>query len=136
MKIEFIHSYNDVICVNNLFFVWNEFVVGKKSKKDVQDFSRNFLDNIISLHEDLANKTYQHDGYQSFFINDLKRCHIYKAVVRDRLLHHAVYRLLYPFFEKTFIHDLYSCRLGKGVHKAIERFDYYGRKPKSGCLRK
>jgi len=94
----------------------------------VQEFSRNLLDNIISLHEDLANKTYQHGGYHSFYINDPKRRHIHKASVQDRLLHHAVYRLLYPFFEKTFIHDSYSCRLEKGVYKAIERFNAYASK--------
>jgi len=128
MKIECIHNYSDVICVNNLFSAWEEFIVGKKSKKDVQEFSRNLLDNIISLHEDLANKVYRHGGYHSFYINDPKRRHIHKAAVRDRLLHHAVYRLLYPFFERTFIHDSYSCRLGKGTHRAIERFGHYGRK--------
>jgi retron-type reverse transcriptase len=37
-------------------------------------------------------------------------------------LHHAIYRILYPFFEKTFIADSYSCQLGKGAHKAINRF--------------
>jgi retron-type reverse transcriptase len=29
---------------------------------------------------------------------------------------------LYPFFDKTFIADSFSCRLGKGTHKAINRF--------------
>ncbi|MFA7653878.1 MAG: reverse transcriptase/maturase family protein [Candidatus Magasanikbacteria bacterium] len=42
--------------------------------------------------------------------------------VRDRLVHHAIYRVLYPFFERTFIGDSYSCRIDKGTHKAIGRF--------------
>jgi retron-type reverse transcriptase len=109
--------------VNNLFLAWSEFVIGKRSKNDVQEFSRNLIDNILSLHESLINKTYRHGGYHSFYINDPKRRHIHKASVPDRLLHHAIYRLLYPFFEKTFIYDSYSCRLGKGVYKAIEQFN-------------
>jgi len=128
MKIQLIHKYNDIICVNNLFLAWNEFVMGKRSKKDVQEFSRNLIDNILSLHESLVNKTYKHGGYHSFYINDPKRRHIHKASVKDRLLHHAIYRLLYPFFEKTFIYDSYSCRLEKGVYKAIERFDEFSYK--------
>jgi RNA-directed DNA polymerase len=128
MKIQLTHKYNDIICVNNLFLAWNEFVVGKRSKQDVQEFSRNLIDNILALHESLVNKTYRHGGYHSFYINDPKRRHIHKASVEDRLLHHAIYRLLYPFFEKTFIHDSYSCRLGKGVYKAIERFDKFSYK--------
>ena len=128
MKIQFVHSYDDVICISNLLSAWNEFVVGKRPKRDVQEFSRNLLDNIISLHEDLANRTYRHGGYHSFYISDPKRRHIHKAPVQDRLLHHAVCRLLCPFFERTFIYDSYSCRLGKGVHRAICRFDDYARK--------
>jgi retron-type reverse transcriptase len=30
--------------------------------------------------------------------------------------------VLYPYFDKKFIHDSYSCRYGKGTHKAMERF--------------
>jgi len=117
------HSYNDIIDLNNLFSAWREFVVGKTNKDDVQSFSFNLFDNIAKLHDDLANKTYAHGGYHSFYINDPKRRHIHKAEVRDRLLHHAIYRLLYPFFDRTFISDSYSCRLDKGVYKAIENFD-------------
>lgn len=80
------------------------------------------MDNIVELHEALVNKTYRHGGYESFYITDPKRRHIHKASVRDRLLHHAVYRILYPFFDHTFIVDSFSCRRDKGVHKAINRF--------------
>lgn len=128
MKIQLAHNYNDIISADNLFSAWNEFIIGKRSKKDVQEFSRNLIDNIIALHGDLVNKVYRHGGYHSFYINDPKRRHIHKASVRDRLLHHAVCRLLYLFFEKTFIHDSYSCRLEKGTDKAIERFNVCARK--------
>jgi len=96
--------------------------VGKKKKTDVQLFSRDLMDNIVALYQDLANFTYSHGGYESFFVNDPKRRHIHKASVRDRLLHHAVYRILYPFFDKTFIGDSYSCRIDKGTHRAINHF--------------
>jgi retron-type reverse transcriptase len=122
MKIQFTHTFEDIISLENLLLAWQEFSRGKKSKPDVELFSRELMDNIIALHESLANKTYRHGDYESFFINDPKRRHIHKASVRDRLLHHAVYRLLYPFFEKTFISDSFSCRLDKGTHRAINRF--------------
>lgn len=106
-----------------MFSAWEELVVDKSSKDDIQAFSLNLFDSVAKLYDDLVNKTYKHDGYYSFYINDPKRRHIHKADVKDRLLHHAIYRLLYPFFERTFISDSYSCRLGKGVYKAIENFD-------------
>jgi retron-type reverse transcriptase len=77
--------------------------------------------NIISLHRDLAERSYRHSSYEAFNISDPKPRNIHKASVRDRLLHHAIYRVLYPYFDNKFFHDSYSCRLEKGTHKAIKR---------------
>lgn len=114
--------------MENLLEAWREFVVGKKLRKDVEDFQRHLMNNIISLHKDLETKTYKHSSYEAFNISDPKPRNIHKAKVRDRLLHHALYRKLYPFFDKTFIADSYSCRVGKGTHKALERFKSFSNK--------
>ena len=100
---------------------WKEFIKGKRQRKDVQEFGLNLMDNILELHGDLVNHIYKHGGYQAFNICDPKPRNIHKATVRDRLLHRAIYRILYPFFDKTFISDSYSCRIGKGTHRAINR---------------
>ena len=47
--------------------------------------------------------------------------------MRDRVLHHAVFRVLYPIFDKTFIFDSYSCRNGKGAHRAVNRLEKFCR---------
>ena len=98
------------------------FPAGKREKKDVQDFGLHLADNILQLYEELSNFTYVHGNYKAFNISDPKPRNIHKADVRDRVLHHAIYRQLYPFFEKVFIADSYSCRNDKGTHKAISRF--------------
>ena len=90
------------------------------------EFSLHLTDNIIELHQDLVNKTYQHGSYQQYRINDPKPREIHKATVRDRLVHHAIYRILYPYFNKQFIFDSYSCRNEKGTHRAINRFRDFG----------
>jgi RNA-directed DNA polymerase len=128
MKIQLSHKFEDIISVENLLLAWGEFIKGKKNKKDVQEFSLRLMDNIFDLHFDLANLTYKHSAYQAFSINDPKPRIIHKASIRDRLLHHAIYRLLYPFFDKTFIADSFSCRNNKGTHKAIARFRVFGQK--------
>ncbi len=121
-KIQFIHDYYYITSVENLLCAWQEFLCGKRKRQDVQDFGRNLMTNIIELHNSLVNFTYIHSGYEAFKISDPKPRDIHKASVRDRLLHHAIYRQLYPFFDKTFIADSYSCRNNKGTHKAINRF--------------
>ena len=122
MKIQLTHSFKDIVSLDNLLLAWKEFLRGKKKKKDVQEFSFRLMDNIISLHQDLVHHTYKHGGYQAFNISDPKPRNIHKASVRDRLVHHAIYRKLYLFFDKTFIADSFSCRIGKGTHKALNRF--------------
>lgn len=121
-KIQLSHKYEDVISVSNLLYAWQEFEVGKSKKPDVIEYGQVLMDNILALHRDLVNHTYNHGNYHEFRINDPKPRLIHKASVRDRLLHHAVYRILYPFFDRTFIPDSFSCRNEKGAHKAIKRF--------------
>lgn len=122
------HVYDDIISVENLLDSWKEFLQGKKKRKDVAEFSVQFMDNLLALHGELAEKTYQHGPYYAFKINDPKPREIHKASVRDRLVHHAICRILYPYFDRQFIHDSYSCRLEKGTQRANNRFRQFARK--------
>jgi retron-type reverse transcriptase len=119
--------YDHIISTENLLAAWREFLKGKRSKKDVQDFQYRLADNILELHNDLKNKTYIHGKYHAFKISDPKPRDIHKAMVRDRLLHHAIYRILYSFFDPIFVYDSYSCRKDRGTHKALKRFTYFSR---------
>ncbi|TSC93569.1 MAG: RNA-directed DNA polymerase [Candidatus Berkelbacteria bacterium Athens1014_28] len=84
-------------------------------------FERNFEDNLFSLYHELKNGIYHHSQYTAFYINDPKLRRVHKAEVRDRIVHHAIYRVLYPVFDRSFIYDSYSCRIDKGTHKAVDR---------------
>ncbi len=72
-------------------------------------------------------KTYHHGSYEAFLICDPKLRQIHKAGVRDRVLHHAIFRILYQIFDRRFIHDSYSCRVGKGTHAAVNRLERFTR---------
>ncbi|MBI3627114.1 group II intron reverse transcriptase domain-containing protein [Candidatus Uhrbacteria bacterium] len=122
MKIQLSHGFEKIISVENLLDAWKEFVRGKRNKIDVQNFSLDLMSNIFSLRDELVGLTYKHGGYEAFNICDPKPRNIHKAAVRDRLLHHAIYRILYPFFDKVFISESFSCRLDKGTHRAINKF--------------
>ncbi|MFA5355630.1 MAG: reverse transcriptase/maturase family protein [Candidatus Paceibacterota bacterium] len=122
MKIQLGHKFEDIADADNLLEAWREFLRGKGNKPDVQEFSLCLMNNILSLHRDLINHKYKHGGYRCFKIKDPKARTIHKASVRDRLLHHAAYRLLYPFFDRIFISDSFSCRKNRGTHKSLNRF--------------
>jgi retron-type reverse transcriptase len=125
-KKKYLGTYDSIISVENLLNAWKHFQKGKKSKKDVQIFEYQLMENLLSLHTDFKSKTYTHGDYNAFKVNDPKPRDIHKATVRDRVLHHALYRALSPFYFSLFIADSYYCQDGKGVHKALKRFKKFG----------
>lgn len=113
--------FHEVVSVANLFAAWNEFKKGKRKKRDVALFELHLENNIFALHRVLTDKTYTHEPYVDFYVCDPKRRHIHKASVRDRVLHQAIFRVLYPVFDKHFIFDSYSSRINKGTHAGVAR---------------
>ncbi len=120
--------FEQIISIDNLFAAWEEFVFDKRGKIDVQEFSFHLEENIFRLHRDLAHRKYKHGAYSGFYICDPKVRHIHKATVRDRVLHHAIFRILNPIFEPTFIAHSFSCRIGKGTHNGVEALERMLRK--------
>ena len=112
--------FDEIVSTENLFLAWDKFKNGKRNKKDVQLFEWNLEENIFRLSRDLKDKTYKHGAYHSFNIKDPKPRNIHKAQVRDRILHHAVFRILNPIFEPSFVSASFSCREGYGTHKGVQ----------------
>lgn len=112
--------YKNLITLENLFSAWYGFKKGKQNKMDVMIFERNLEDNIFELYRELSTKTYKHQGYQTFHIHDPKFRIINKAGVRDRVVHHLIFKYLEPIFQPTFIKQSYSCQVGKGIHQSMQ----------------
>jgi retron-type reverse transcriptase len=117
--------FDQIISLDNLLLSWSEFKSGKRGKPDVQAFERSLEENLFNLHWELKNGSYRHQPYQSFLIFDPKLRQIHKAEVRDRVIHHAVFRILYPLLDPAFVFDSYSCRVGKGTHRAVKRLENF-----------
>lgn len=105
-----------------MFSAWEGFKKGKENKKDVLEFTLSLEDNIFTLYRELRESGYCHANYTSFYICDPKLRHIHKAEVKDRIVHHAIMRVIESVFDRTFIFDSYSSRKNKGTHGAIKRF--------------
>lgn len=120
--------FDKIISLENLFSAWDKFKSDKRNKRDVQKFEWNLEQNIFRLHRDLKLRRYAHGNYTSFYIHDPKQRHIHKATVRDRVLHHAIFTVLNPIFESTFIATSFSCRVGKGTHKGVGALNVIARR--------
>lgn len=122
-----IHSnlFYHITSEENLLHAWKEFKKGKINKNTIQEFEFNLESNIIELSKSLRNCTYKISAYQEFYVYDPKKRHIHAAIVRDRIVHQAIYRIINNIFEPIFIHDSFSCRLGKGTHGGINRLNKF-----------
>jgi RNA-directed DNA polymerase len=88
-------------------------------------FFYNLEAEILRLREELLQHTYRPDAYRYFRIFDPKERVIAVAPFRDRVVHHAVVRILTPIYERVFIHDSYATRPNKGTHAAIQRTQHF-----------
>lgn len=111
--------FEKIISLENLFTAFDEFKADKQNKKDVQSFEWNLENNIFELNRELKYHKYRHGVYTKFTICDPKPRIIHKASVRDRILHHAIFRVLNPVFEPCFISHSFSCQVNKGTHKGV-----------------
>jgi len=114
---------NDCIdlSLKNIWKTWFVFKKGKNWSAELHDFKFQLEPNLFKLFRDLNNGTYRHGGYRKFVVCDNKRREISVASVRDRLVHRLLYDFLVKIYDKTFIYDAWSCRVGKGLLGAIER---------------
>lgn len=109
------------IGLKNIVQTWSIFKRGKRFTSDLCEFQYNLEKNLYGLYKNLNEGTYRHGGYRKFIVNDNKRREISVASVHDRFVHRLIYDYLCPIYDKTFIYDVWSCRLGKGLLGGIER---------------
>jgi len=118
-------NYDELFNLNNIFEAWKKFRRRKAGKNDVMDFELHLEDNFFCLYEDLHNGVYEHSSYKYFQIFDNKKRDIYKAEVRDRVVHQIIYDYLLSLFEPEFISDSYASRINRGQYNAINSFRYF-----------
>jgi len=122
------HLYERIYSIPNLILAFKKARKGKTKKIYVIEFQKDFVNNINKLHEELKNRTYYPEPLKTFILRDPKTRKISKAEFRDRIVHHAIYNIIEPIFEKIFIYDSCANRLEKGNLFGLRRFDLFKRK--------
>lgn len=101
---------------------------GKRMKEGCETFEMNREAELWRLRDELHDHTWRPGPYREFTIYERTPRKISAAPYRDRVVHHALCLVIEPIFERSFIHDSYVCRKGKGTHAALERFTFFARK--------
>ena len=120
--------YSELCSYQNLDIAFHKARKGKTLRKDVIEFQNSLKTNLLMLQSELIFQKYKPKPLKTFILRDPKTRKISKSDFRDRVVHHALCNIIEPILSKSFIYDSYANRKGKGVFKAIERFDQFKRK--------
>jgi retron-type reverse transcriptase len=120
--------YPQIISFENLYLAFRKARKGKRQRREVATFEYDLEANLFQLQEELATRSYTPGPYRNFYLRERKLRLISAAPFRERVVHHALCRVLDPIWERRFIFDSYACRLGKGTHKAIDRCQHFARR--------
>jgi len=120
--------YPEIYSMKNFILAWKEARKGKTKKGYVIEFEKNLRDNLKLLHYELKFQYYKPKPLETFILRDPKTRKISKSDFRDRIVHHALVRIIEPIFDKTFIYDSCANRKGKGNLFALKRFYKFVRK--------
>jgi retron-type reverse transcriptase len=122
--------YSQITSFENLYLAFKAARRGKRARPDIAEFEFNLEENLLNLQQELQEESYCPGKYKNFRINDPKPRLISAAPFRDRVVHHALCRVIEPLFDRRFIYDTYACRKGRGTHAAVQRAQYFsGRFP-------
>jgi RNA-directed DNA polymerase len=121
-------SYERLCSWDNIWQAWRRASKGKRGRYAAASFEYRLEDNLWNLRSELIDRSYHPGPYSCFHIHEPKRRLISAAPFRDRVVHHALCRIIEPVFERSFIADSYANRVGKGTHRALARARHFARK--------
>jgi RNA-directed DNA polymerase len=120
--------FSQIVSFRNLLDASHKAAKGKRERPNVILFFSRLEDSLWELSRELSDRTYRPWGYSTFSIYRPKPRLISAAPFRDRVVHHALINVIGPLLERSFIHDSYANRVGKGTHRAIRRFQWFLRR--------
>ena len=120
--------FERIASLENLIAAAHAALRGKRMRMPGAGFLAEFEKEVFRLHDELWAGTYRHGGYTYFTIYEPKERIVAAAPFRDRVVHHAIVRVIEPIFEKRFIEDSFACRRGKGTHASMRRAAEFARR--------
>lgn len=97
----------------------------KRSTLSVNRFENNLGSELQLLANELQSGEYRPKQYRHFWVYEPKPRIIAAPAFRDVVVQHAIYKLVYQIFDRSFIFDSYGCRVAKGTHRAADRAQRY-----------
>lgn len=87
----------------------------KRKTRNATLFELDYEEKLFELYDEIVSRTYRVGKCMAFIVDKPVKREIFAGDFRDRVVHHYVVGELEAIFERTFIHDSYACRKGKGA---------------------
>ena len=114
--------FEEIVSFPNLLAAYFEARRGKLNCASIMKLNRNYEDVIFTLQKELREKTWEPKQYREFLcVTEVKRRIINAPAFEDRIVHHAMAKVMRPLFERKYIYDSYATIKNKGTHKAVYR---------------
>ena len=104
--------------------LWECFQMARRGKTETVDewnFEVFWRANLAQLAADIRGRRWKPSSSKAFVTHTPVDREIFAAPFRDRIVHHFLYAVVSPWWEKRFIYDSYSCRRGRGTDFGIRR---------------
>jgi retron-type reverse transcriptase len=110
--------FDQIFTQENLYQAHLDARQAKRKTLSCFTFEKALGDNIACLLDEIHSGLYRPRPYFKFTVFEPKQRVIHAPAFRDRVVQHAIYRHIYPIFNRTFIDTSFACRVGYGTHKA------------------
>jgi len=112
--------YKKLTSFRNLYFAYKDCLKRKRNTKSAQEIEPIYENILWRIKRELENKTWRPRPYRAFVVKEPSFREIFAADFQDRIVHHALCRIINPILEPTFIFHSYACRKKKGTHLAVK----------------
>ncbi len=117
--------FDEIADFGALFAAARRAIKGKRRSPGAAAFMANAERACLALERALKDGRWRPGDYTVMLIRDPKPRRISAAPFRDRVVHHAVMRVVEPIFDRGFIDQSFANRVGRGSHRAIALYERY-----------
>lgn len=114
------HLFDKIFSRENFYQAYLDARRGKRKKAACFEFEKHLGANLDALYSEIHTDVYRPQPYFKFVIYEPKERVIYGPSFRDIVMQHAIYRVVYAIFNRTFIDTSFACRTGYGTHRASD----------------
>ena len=113
--------WSQVVSFENLYSAFAEARRGKRYVSEVLRYEANLEENLIDLQNRLIWREWTPGQWRCFEVFEPKKRVIHAPPFCDRVVHHALVRVIEPLFERRFLDCSFACRKEKGNLAAQKR---------------